>query len=203
MNKLEKALIELETMVDIGICTLANKQTLDEFMDAHGWDEFDMLERIELSTIGEYLSNVYNIGDIYDLDEIKEYITDYLNVDDIFDDDEIRQYAMENCDLVDYEMVYEFAEDNAYDVLEHISNDAIIEYCQENLVPTDVYGEDDILERVGEEYGVADVFDDDVVKDYVLANEDIRKEVLYSMPIEWLQDFISHNFALADFIEWI
>lgn len=148
--KLEKALIELTTLVDYGTYYLSKKDNFYELMkkriEKDGYDaECDILERIGIRKIARWIYESYSINDVFDNYTIAEFVRKELDITDVYDED---------------------------DLLDNIGIYSIKAYVRDNFDADDVYTESDMLDCMSVDDILGNLNEDDI-KEWVSEHCDV------------------------------
>ena len=147
-------------------------------------------------------SNMYlrEIG--YDSYDVKNYVTENWNIDEIFDEDDICDYVRNDLGLdyfLDDVSLGEFMESKDMsdeDVLDCLPNSSITDYVAERFNVDDVYGDEEIEDRAH------DLIDGLSLDEFIDMKGMGDTDILNTIDTKTLYDYVTDNFALADWVQW-
>ena len=144
--KLERTLIELETLTDYGTRYLLDVNSayddgvdigrdmvadlsIREFMDLNGMGLDDVLDGLDSYDICKAIHDKYSVGDVFYDDDIIDYCNDNISADDVYD-------ARQMLDTISTDDIKGYFEDNGEDIkfsLDDFDEDEIKEWVVDNL----------------------------------------------------------------------
>lgn len=196
--KLEKTLIELTTLVDLGAELLksCNQENVLSKLDADY--VLNYVVEHDFYNLVHYIANNFELDEIFPDKDIKDYVRNHYYIHEIYNDDTILDFARNSFDfetLVDLEDMVEivkdcYSADEVYDMdVETILGNASL---------------DDFLEahRDIDDEEILSTMSPETICEYIDRTYG-ADELLETVDLTTIRNYISDHYDLDDFIEWI